>query len=356
MSALARTALRLAGVEALNADPVIAALCDGRVYDSRIAELNETDAVPVIVVLTEAMEGEAYGDNNGGPPFNDHCELILDIAYRAIVLPEGKDDAEPEIGVASTDRELEATLDLLEQRAVEALTVGDSDQSRLVRQVTRRISAQKSERFADDNTGVKLAIRQVTLTAELKGEDQRDARVLADPVIGAAQPGAGNAGNGTLSFASPAYDKWLLKGTYTVIFTGATAFAVTDPNGAAVGDGIVDSGFQRQLYFGIAPGSTPFAAGDVFTIAVTQGPFAALPEPLRSVCNAMPQGSSGAAICTLLAAAYGTPAAIEFFTGANLTFAPTLRLDRDQAPIEPGQPGSSPSLGLDDTIPSSQAR
>ena len=95
MSALARTALRLAGIEALLNDGIIAALCETRVYDSRIAELTETKPVPVIVVLTEEMEGEAFSANNGGPPFDDHCELLLEIAMRAAVQPDGDDDATP---------------------------------------------------------------------------------------------------------------------------------------------------------------------------------------------------------------------------------------------------------------------
>src|SRR3954462_1828117 len=91
MSALARTALRLAGMAALNADPVIADLVGGRVFDSRIESLAETEPVPVITVLTEEMQGDAWSANNGGAPFNDHCELVLEIAARGLV-PAHDDD------------------------------------------------------------------------------------------------------------------------------------------------------------------------------------------------------------------------------------------------------------------------
>jgi hypothetical protein len=45
---LARTALRFAGILALLQDPVIARLCAGRVYDSRIEPFDAREPVPVI--------------------------------------------------------------------------------------------------------------------------------------------------------------------------------------------------------------------------------------------------------------------------------------------------------------------
>jgi hypothetical protein len=354
MSALGRTALRLAGIAALNADPVITALCPpSRVFDSRIAVFNETEPVPVIVVLTEEMEGDAYDDAGGGPPFDDKVDLVVEIAIRAIVATDGQDDATPVIGVPETDAEMEATLDMIEHRALEALTVADTAQSLLVRQaVLRRAEKQKSQRFVDDATGAKLAIRQLMLTASLKGEDQQNAVELIDPTVAAAAHG-GNTGNGTLTLASPAYDDTVLKGAYTVTFTAATAFIVTDPAGTEFNSGVLDAAFADQVRFGIAPGTAAFVAGDSFTLTVGQGPYAMLPGALRQVCNAMADGSSGKATCDLIAGAYGAPAAIALFTGANLTVAPQQTLNPTQAPIAPGDPGANPAFGYDNQIPSS---
>ncbi len=197
--ALARTALRLAGIEALNADPVIAAACAGRVYDSLIGAFQSTDPVPVIVLASEDDRGEAYSANNGGPPFDQIVDLTLEITVCASVA----DSDDIDVFVPATDRESELLIDLLEQRAVDALTAGDTPQSRLLRKVvTRRVTAYRSVRYASEDTGVKLARRLVALTAVLKGDDT-DARdepegpfaVLPDPLrtVAASLP-AGSSG------------------------------------------------------------------------------------------------------------------------------------------------------------------
>ena len=45
--ALARTALRLAAIPTLLADPVVTALCGPRVFDSRIYRLDSAEPVPL---------------------------------------------------------------------------------------------------------------------------------------------------------------------------------------------------------------------------------------------------------------------------------------------------------------------
>ncbi|MGU3539984.1 hypothetical protein [Methylobacterium sp. A54F] len=180
---LARTALRLAAIEALNSDPVLDALCEGRVYDSRIADFDHREVVPVIILTTEEGHGEAWSKNNGGAPFNAACDLVLEIAMNVVALDEAGDpilrDGAPMIASPGTDRELEAVLDLIEERAIDVLTVGETDAARLLREaVTRRVLTVKAARFATDQTGEKLAIRLLTLRVELKGEDQRDIRDL----------------------------------------------------------------------------------------------------------------------------------------------------------------------------------
>lgn len=168
---LARMACRLQAIEALNSDPAIAALVKGRVFDSRISALDHREPVPVILVTTEETKGEAWSKQNGGAPFDLSCDLVLEIAMNAL----GGTDAEPMVGYVTTDRELEAMLDLLEERAIDVITVGETDAARLLRSaVTRRVPHVASSRFATDQTGEKLAVRLLTLRVELKGEDQRD--------------------------------------------------------------------------------------------------------------------------------------------------------------------------------------
>ncbi|NBJ13206.1 hypothetical protein [Microvirga arsenatis] len=241
---LARTALRLATVAALKDDPVIAAMCGEitaygelsiRIYDSRLEEFDRKEPVPVIVVTTDDDRRESNAA--GGPAIEHVVDLTVEIAMKALAT----DDADQVLGIGSpaTDGEIEASLDLLEERVIEALEFADA--ASLVRKVTRRPPAMKSSRFVTDETGEKLAIRLVTLTASLKGED----RHAAD---------------------------------------------------------------------------------------IPQGPFARLPEPLRTVCAAMPEGSSARATCQMIHDAL-PPLEVELYTGADIT----LRPDPSQPLPQPGE-------------------
>lgn len=172
---LARTALRLQAIEALKSHPVIAARCPGRVFDSRIGDFDHGEPVPVIVVTTEELSGEPANPQNGGAPWLDACDLVLEIAM-AQFMEEGGDTFlfRPE-----TDRELEAGLDLLEECADWMITLGrPTPRARptpagvlLRKALTRRVSKRHSSRFASDDTGAKLAIHLLTFRVELKGEE-----------------------------------------------------------------------------------------------------------------------------------------------------------------------------------------
>ncbi len=241
---LARTALRLAAVAALEADPVVAALCQDRVFDSRIDELDTEDPVPVIVVTTEDDGGKAWSINNGGAPFDHACHLVVEISMRATQTDPGGDVT---IGIACTDSEMEATLDLLEDVAVAALTVGETPQAQLIRDaVTRRATELNSVRYASADTGAKIAMRIATLTMHLK-IDQPD---VLDPPTGA---------------------------------------------------------------------------------------FAALPDPLRSVAEALDPSSPGYATCVALAAKL-TPPALAPLSGFDIKIAPSGQFD----PLNPPVPASTP--------------
>lgn len=175
---LARTALRLAAIEAFLADPVIDHEVEGRIFDSRIEAIDHREPMPVILVTTDTTKAKAYSANNGGAPFELTCSLTVEISA-TVVDGEG---AEAEFGVVATNRELEALLDLLEDRVIGALTYADTPASRLLREaVTKRVTDYTSERFPSDQTGEKLAIRYVVFDVVLKDPALPDA---AAPVTG----------------------------------------------------------------------------------------------------------------------------------------------------------------------------
>lgn len=173
---LGLTALRLAGVEALKSHPTIARGCAGRVYDSRLGDFRHKEPVPVILLTTDELEGDAPAKNNGGAPWLDSCNLVLEIAMTAVT---ADDNGQSSIWTPVLDSEFEATLDMLAFAAEQALTVLNTAQSRLLRHgVTRRVPRRTGSRFTTDETGEKFAIRLVTFRVELMGDDRLDASNL----------------------------------------------------------------------------------------------------------------------------------------------------------------------------------
>ncbi len=266
---LTRTAARLALYQALLADPVVTAICGDAIYDSRIGNFSAREPVPVVVLSTEGAKGEAWDSQNGGPSFKEVSGLTFEMALRAVEF----DETGEIVGYATpiTDREMEATLDALEDRILEiaagkalAGSTSLSPELRAVRSVVRRLAHYESERFTAEDVGEKLAIRLLTAHVELIGDDE------------------------------PA-SIW----------------------------------------------------------AVPTGPFAGLPNPLRTICAGLPEGSSGHQTCSLIASKYPVPAPP---TGAGsgpatvgLTIAPQL-LTPGVPPIGPGQ--NPPATGL--VVPLSQ--
>ncbi|UPG89275.1 head decoration protein [Luteibacter aegosomaticola] len=85
------------------------------------------------------------------------------------------------------------------------------------------------------------------------------------PVVATATPG--NTGNATIGSVSAGSAP--LTGVYKATATSATSFAVTDPEGAAVGTATAGSAFTSTgVNFTITAGATPMVAGDSFTITV----------------------------------------------------------------------------------------
>ena len=88
--------------------------------------------------------------------------------------------------------------------------------------------------------------------------------------VAAAVAGGSNAGNGTVALGSPAAIAGAAQvGTYKAVALAALEWEVYDPNGKLLGVAADAAAFSNQIAFTIAHGSTPFAAGDVFTFAIT---------------------------------------------------------------------------------------
>ncbi len=94
--------------------------------------------------------------------------------------------------------------------------------------------------------------------------------VVAQNLTGAAAAtaNAGNTGNGTISAVTVL--NGALFGAYSVSFTAPTAFELFDPAGNLVGTGATGAQFSNELQFTITAGSAAFAAGDGFSINVTE--------------------------------------------------------------------------------------
>lgn len=94
-----------------------------------------------------------------------------------------------------------------------------------------------------------------------------DIEAAAEPVVTTA---AGtNTGTGTIGTTSATAAA--MAGAWTVTFTAATAFTVTDPNGDAMKAGATGSAYTAGgLTFTITAGGTAFIAGDSFTVTVAQ--------------------------------------------------------------------------------------
>jgi hypothetical protein len=89
--------------------------------------------------------------------------------------------------------------------------------------------------------------------------------------------GTGGANTGTGTVGSYVFEAGREFGPFTVVFTSATAFTVTDPEGFSLGNGTVGTAFvgtpaggSAEIGFTITAGGTAFVAGDGFLINQVQ--------------------------------------------------------------------------------------
>lgn len=121
---------------------------------------------------------------------------------------------------------------------------------------------------------LKLVTQPITLTgaaALTRGT------VLGQVSIGAAGAatafgagGGANTGNGVISAIAPQVRAKV--GTYTIKFTGATTYTVTDPTGNQLAAGVAAGAYaDAQLNFTFTAGGAPMVAGDGFQIVIAAG-------------------------------------------------------------------------------------
>ena len=184
---LMRTALRLAAVQALVADPVIAAIAGKRVYDSRLEPIAAAEPVPMILLFTEDDEGDGFSTQQGGPPFDRECQLVVEISVRQFA----KAESGMTLATPATDAQIEALIDLVENRVVTVLGVGESALPVLINsQIVRRWSRIRSARYQTDDPGERIAVRIVQLSAEL----ETDTSLGLPAVFSALRPLLGSGG------------------------------------------------------------------------------------------------------------------------------------------------------------------
>lgn len=150
------------------------------------------------------------------------------------------------------------------------------------------------------------------MVSEANGHISRDtivltggANVLPGTILGLLTAGAAavaaalgaNTGNGTFGAITTVAQPTMI-GDYKVLFTGATTFNVTAPNGA-VAAGVTGTPFNNLgVVFTITAGGTPFIAGDSFT--VTAAPTVGAP----TVTSAAGANTGNGTLGTLSAKGY----------------------------------------------------
>jgi hypothetical protein len=174
---LNRTALRLATVMCLANGFVgpFPTMAKGRVFDSRFDPLQVvdlTEVIPIITVCTDNTQGESLSRNNGGPPFEDTCTLVLEVSIG--MAGEMEDSDERFIGLPQTEPELEAMLDLFERQIKVALVHPTNPWSIEFQRHARRITDWNSERFVEAEGNIRLAARKMSATVMLQLEELTD--------------------------------------------------------------------------------------------------------------------------------------------------------------------------------------
>ncbi|MBN9078524.1 MAG: hypothetical protein BGN87_00170 [Rhizobiales bacterium 65-79] len=108
-------------------------------------------------------------------------------------------------------------------------------------------------------------------TVDATGAALAPGTILGRKAVGAATATAkaGNTGNATISAVTTGAGAKI--GSYSVAFTAATKFDVTDPDGFRIRSGQTGTAYADDIGFTITAGGTAMVAGDGFDIVVAAG-------------------------------------------------------------------------------------
>lgn len=202
---LAGLALRLAAVEALCPAAALAGepgatfptLAGPLVYDSYAdiqPKLPTSGHVPIIAVFTEDASGERQGGKrsaDGASPFVQETNLVFEVEVDIV---RKDDNGEPELGLAATDPEAEAMLDLMGSQILRTLHL-----SPIFRKVIVSIDGWQATGLRE-SLGIRLARMQLRVMVSHFADDWRDAAPLPAPLstVAAMLP-AGSYGAGIIA-------------------------------------------------------------------------------------------------------------------------------------------------------------
>lgn len=169
---LNRTALRISAVMCLanGFGATFPTMAKSNVFDSRFDALqiaNLDDVVPIITVCTDDTKGDSLSQNNGGPPFEDSCTLVLEVSLGMV----GGVDDERFVGLPQTEPELEVMLDLFERQIKSAFIHPTNVWAVEFQKHARRITDWQSQRFVESDGNVRLAARKMSATVLLQLEE-----------------------------------------------------------------------------------------------------------------------------------------------------------------------------------------
>ncbi|OVE45593.1 head decoration protein [Chromobacterium violaceum] len=155
------------------------------------------------------------------------------------------------------------------------------------------------------------------LVSEAPGHQSRDQilltggqLVLAGTVLGqisssnsspvaSAAAGPANVGNGTLTIGTQPQAGFTPAGVFTITLTAPTVFSITGPGNFNNVDLPIGTALDADgMVFTVAAGSTPFAAGDSFTITVTSPGTAGQWRPLNPAATDGSQVAAGVLFAT----------------------------------------------------------
>lgn len=125
------------------------------------------------------------------------------------------------------------------------------------------VSEQPSGRFSRDS--VTLGQSQTIVAGQVLGKSTAGFGTLTP---GAGTAGGSNTGNGTISTVTAGAG--CQAGTYRMVADAALRWDVFDPSGRNIGQALDAVAFAGQIGFTITHGATAFAAGDTFSVAVTE--------------------------------------------------------------------------------------